>query len=79
MDLKTQIHNEGVKLRAGLLNSIAATCLSAGSVTPLGLIAFGNAPTHLRLWFWAIGSVMLFAVGLGLHYRALRTLKGLRE
>ena len=79
MDLKTQIHNEGVKLRAGLLNSIAATCLSAGSVTPLGLIAFGTAPTHLRLWFWAMGSVMLFAVGLGLHYRALRTLKGLRE
>ena len=34
MDLKTQIHNEGVKLRAGLLNSIAATCLAAGSVTP---------------------------------------------
>ena len=79
MDLKTQIHNEAVKMRAGLLNSVAATCLSAGSVTPLGLLAFGTAPTHLRLWFWVVGSAMLFAVGFGLHFRALRLLKGLRE
>ena len=79
MDLQTQIHNEKVKLRSGLLNSVASGCLSAGSVTPFGLLVFGTAPSHRHLWFWAVGIAMLFAVGIWFHARALKTMEGLTE
>ena len=79
MDLKTQIFNEQTKMRAGLLNSVASGCLSAGSITPFGLVAFGAAPTHLRLWLWAIAVAILIGTGFWLHRSALKTLEGLRE
>ncbi len=79
MDLKTQIHNEQTKMQAGLLNSVAGGCLSAGTITPFGLLTFGAAPTHLRLWLWVVAVAILIGMGFWLHRAALKRLEGLRE
>ena len=79
MDLKTQIHNEQTKMHAGLFNSVAGGCLSAGSITPFGLVVFGTEPTHLRLWFWVLANATLMCTGFWLHRSAIKALEGLRE
>ena len=72
------IHNEQVKLRAGFYNSVSGTVMIAGSVTPLGLLLFGNVAPHRHLWLWGAGMTMFVVVGLLLQRLAARTLEGLK-
>ena len=72
------IHNEQVKARAGLYNSMAGATFLAGSVSPLALLFFGTFPTHRILWLWVAGMIMFLTVGVRLQRLALRTLEGLK-
>lgn len=73
------IHNEQVKLRANFFNSLASSCLTAASITPIGILMFNGPPRLKHLGLWSLGVAILFLAAVIFRYRANRTLKGLRD
>lgn len=74
------IHNERVKLLAGLLNTMAGSSFTVGVAAPVAAAFFYNAgPIPLRLPAVAAGAAAWLVIASVLHLTAQRVLGRLRE
>lgn len=71
------VHNERVKLLAGLLNTMAGASFAIGVIAPVAAAFYG--PSHVSLATIIIGVVLWLALATVLHLAAQRVLGGLRE
>lgn len=74
------VRNEQIKLRATLLNTIAAAAVVVGALTPLAGVVYRPAEfnPYVSGYFFLAFAVGWILFGLGLHFVAHRSLKGLR-
>ena len=69
------VHNEQTKIRATLLNTVAAGFIVAGIITPIVTALRGEAPPSSPTF---VLMVVWFLLAAALHYGALLTLERLR-
>jgi len=70
----TNVHNERVRLRATLLNTMAGSCFTVGVFTPIAATVFKVAPVDIGLWRLGVSAGCWLLAALVLHWRASRSL-----
>jgi hypothetical protein len=75
------VRNEQIKLRATLLNTLAAASIVVGALTPIAGAVYRPAELNPYLpgFFLVIFAAGWILFGVALHFLAHRSLKGLRE
>jgi hypothetical protein len=64
------VHNERIKLRAGLLNAAAGACIALGVLAPIVAAFYGLGSRPPLLWLLIGAAVWLAAAG-ALHAAAI--------
>ena len=75
------VRNEQIKLRATLLNTLAAASIVVGALTPIAGAIYRPVELnpYLPAFFFVIFAAGWILFGVALHLLAHRSLKGLRE
>ena len=71
------IHNEWVRLRATLLNTMAGSCFTVGVFTSIAASVLKVAPAEIGFWRLSISAGCWLFAALVLHWRASRSLGSL--
>jgi hypothetical protein len=72
------VHNEQIKLFAGMLDRVGPVCFAVGVATPISAFVVGMQPTASNLTLPIISGVIWTAAFIALHWTAQLVLKGLR-
>ena len=70
----TNVHNERVRLRATLLNTMAGSCFTVGVFTPIAAAVLKVAAVEINSGRLIINAVFWLSAALVLHWRASRGL-----
>jgi hypothetical protein len=74
------VHNEQIKLFAGMLDRVGTVCFAVGVATPISAFVVGAPLLPVRDFTWLVGSgVVWTAMFIALHWTAQAVLKDLRE
>ncbi len=74
------VHNEQIRLFAGMLDRVATVCLAIGVATPVSAFVIGAPHAPMTNLPWLIGSgVVWTAMFIALHQAAQNVLEDLRE
>ena len=74
------VHNEQIKLFAGMLDRVGTVCLAVGVATPISAFVIGAPQMPMANLPWLIGSgVVWTGAFIALHQAAQNVLEDLRE